>query len=724
MAAEQEVARLVASVGVKGAEEAQSILSKLGGSVASVGQIALGAGVAGFAALAGGLALSVKAAADAQRVDAQLDAVLRSTGQAAAEQAAKWAAAQGKYVTVTASTAKEQKKLTAENKKALEHYAKLGPELTKAKARLADMEAAWARQKTHTQMGALSLQEARQKVAELTAELGRGAPKMEAVKTKTISLAQSLGLTPPVARMTKEEILRLSDSLSRITPFEDEAITSAQSLLLTFTNIGKDVFPQATEIVLDMSQALGQDLKSSAIQVGKALQDPAEGVSALRRVGVNFTEAQQKMIKGMVQSGHTLEAQKFILKELQTEFGGSAKAAGQTFAGQLTILQNQLGNLAETVGGALLPGLTGLVGAINTQVIPAAQGLADQFGPFLRGVFQQLQPVLQFFQSTLSSLFQSTKGQAPGFLSVFGAIQGAIQGLWSFLQPVLANIFAALSKFWTEVQPKLAAAWSAISIKIQEVWTWIQGFLNQNGAQIIAMLTDVWNEVSAIVEAAWAIIGGLIKIALDLISGNMEAVGKDWEEMIRGVWTAVQHFTSAAWDFIKNVIVIAWRTIGTAIMDKLGEIRTKIENTWSNVLEYLTSLPARLKTMGINMLQGLIDGFWEKADAIKNALWDIIQGAIDNIKRFLGIASPSEVFAQMGAQMADGLRMGFGTPQLDLGAAVLAGAGSSSQQISRTTYYGGITVNFNGVNAPRSQAEANDAANLFLRALRSKGLDV
>ena len=62
---------------------------------------------------------------------------------------------------------------------------------------------------------------------------------------------------------------------------------------MTFTKIGQDIFPDATRIVLDMSQALGQDLKSSAVQVGKALQDPILGVSALRRVGVNFSDSQQ-----------------------------------------------------------------------------------------------------------------------------------------------------------------------------------------------------------------------------------------------------------------------------------------------------------------------------------------------------------------------------------------------------------------------------------------------
>ena len=62
-------------------------------------------------------------------------------------------------------------------------------------------------------------------------------------------------------------------------------------MLLTFTNIGKDVFPKATETMLDMATAMNsgmtpsaEQLKGVSIQLGKALNDPVEGISALSRV--------------------------------------------------------------------------------------------------------------------------------------------------------------------------------------------------------------------------------------------------------------------------------------------------------------------------------------------------------------------------------------------------------------------------------------------------------
>jgi phage-related minor tail protein len=100
--------------------------------------------------------------------------------------------------------------------------------------------------------------------------------------------------TGGAAGLSAGELNKMADSLQAITTFDDEAITGAQSLLLTFTNVGRDVFPDATKAILDMSVAMGQDLKSSTVQVGKALNDPIAGITALTRVGVTFTQAQKR----------------------------------------------------------------------------------------------------------------------------------------------------------------------------------------------------------------------------------------------------------------------------------------------------------------------------------------------------------------------------------------------------------------------------------------------
>jgi len=147
-----------------------------------------------------------------------------------------------------------------------------------------------------------------------------------------------------------QSITALNDhavALQRMTAFGDDAINGAQALLLTFTKIRGDVFPKATAAVVDMAQAMGTDLKSAALQVGKALNDPVLGVGALARAGVQFSEQQKEMIKSLVETGNVAKAQAIILKELETQFGGSAEAARKTLGGALAALKESFGDLFE-----------------------------------------------------------------------------------------------------------------------------------------------------------------------------------------------------------------------------------------------------------------------------------------------------------------------------------------------------------------------------------------
>jgi hypothetical protein len=157
------------------------------------------------------------------------------------------------------------------------------------------------------------------------------------------------------AGLTFSQLKKMAGGLQDVTTVDDEAIQGAQHLLLTFTKIGKEVFPDTLESVMNISEAMGGDLKSASIQVGKALQDPITGATALRRVGVALTQQQQEQIKSFVKMGDTASAQKIILQELQVEFGGLARAMAETETGQLIQIENKLGDIKEQIGKEIIP---------------------------------------------------------------------------------------------------------------------------------------------------------------------------------------------------------------------------------------------------------------------------------------------------------------------------------------------------------------------------------
>jgi len=159
--------------------------------------------------------------------------------------------------------------------------------------------------------------------------------------------------TGGAAGFTRDQLIDMSKGLQSISTFGDEAIQEMQTLLLQFNNLKGPQFQAAQESILNISTALGMDLSSAAMQVGKALQEPVEGLSALSRMGVQFTDSQEDVIKKLVETGRTAEAQKLILQELEEKFGGAARAARNTFGGSLTALREAAGDLleADSLGG-------------------------------------------------------------------------------------------------------------------------------------------------------------------------------------------------------------------------------------------------------------------------------------------------------------------------------------------------------------------------------------
>ena len=202
------------------------------------------------------------------------------------------------------------------------------------------------------------------------------ARESQKVNAQTAAVLKSTG---GAAGLTAKQFGDLATSISNKTGIDDEQIQSSENMLATFTNVrnevgkGNDIFSQATQTITDMSVALGQDSKNSAIQLGKALNDPIKGITALSRVGVTFTKQQKDQIKTLVESGNTLGAQKVILGELTKEFGGSA--AAQATAGDKA--RTAWDNFKETIGTKVLPIIDQLETWISTKLIPAAQSLID-----------------------------------------------------------------------------------------------------------------------------------------------------------------------------------------------------------------------------------------------------------------------------------------------------------------------------------------------------------
>jgi hypothetical protein len=353
----------------------------------------------------------------------------------------------------------------------------------------------------------------------LTAGLGASIKAASDAQAGYAQLDAVLKSTGGAAGVTKKSVLDLATALSKSTRFSKAQTVETENMLLTFTKIGQEVFPEATRTVLDMATAMGGDPQQAAIQLGKALNDPISGVSALAEVGVTFTEQQKKLIKSLVDTGDVAGAQKIILAELKTEFGGSAEAAGRTFAGSLDILKNNLMGIAESIGGALMPLLTTVAQQLNAVLAsPALQ--------------QALQGLQDFFASPAMSQFLQMLGNA--------LVQG-LQAVVGFINTVLLPAFNAIIPFLKDV---LAGNWEAAWQKMYDFvknidWgALVQGILN--------IIGGIWSGIGQVLAKP-------IADARTTVWMILKVLEHDFTVLINSLITGVNNFVATAWEALSKI---------------------------------------------------------------------------------------------------------------------------------------------------------------------------
>lgn len=220
-----------------------------------------------------------------------------------------------------------------------------------------------------------------------------------------------LTATGHAAGFQTEQLVGLAGQLQSVTKFTDEAVMGAQAVLASFRNVRGDIFVDATRAIADLSTVMGTDLKGAALQVGKALNDPEQGMMALTRAGVTFTQSQKDMIDKLIKAGDVMGAQRVILSELQNEFGGAAEKVGSTFGGQLEIMKNRFGEIAEDLGRALIPAVEAfapLIDAVATFVensVPYFQKGIELIIIGGQALVAQLRPVFSYLVDGAISAF-------------------------------------------------------------------------------------------------------------------------------------------------------------------------------------------------------------------------------------------------------------------------------------------------------------------------------
>lgn len=453
------------------------------------------------------------------------------------------------------------------------------------------------------------------------------------VAAQTQAVLKSTG---GVANVTAGQIDNLAESLMKKTGIDDEVIKSGANLLLTFKDIrneagkGNDIFSQATTMLQDMSVALGQDTKQSAIQLGKALNDPIKGVTALRRVGIQMTTAQEEQIKAFVEAGDVMGAQKVILKELESQFGGSAEAAGKTFAGQLNILKETFSNTAGEIVGKFMP----LIIKLATTLLPlVARGFAF-VSEVVTGLIAPFTKASETFGHTGNEAFKVGVKIKTGFKAAVHFVRGQVipffrQKVWPIfliLADIVRDAFRRIVTVIRRNRPQLMEIWGAIK-KAAELFVWVLKTL------VLPWLRFIFTEV----------LPRVIGVAIKTLAGIIRSV------------RAIKNFFVGT---LQPAILSTFRFFSDRVQIVVNKVQAVI-NKLKDMVNFIRSIPDK-----VGGAISAVGGFFGKvAGAIGDGIVDARQsirgmraaqpgGLTPNILDDLGLAQA------MGLTLTSGFRPG------------------------------------------------------------------
>jgi hypothetical protein len=254
--------------------------------------------------------------------------------------------------------------------------------------------------------------------------LAKVAEEASTSRARIDQIANSMGLFGLATGQVTDRLVDYANATARATGIDQNAIKQTQAKLLTFKELAKSAnvvgaeFDRATQAAIDLQAAGFGDATNNAVQLGKALQDPIKGLTALRRSGITFTEAERERIRVLVESNRVSEAQREILSAIEKQVGGTAEATANA-TNKMAVSYQQL---QEQLGNYLLPTLDKVAGKFDEiaqtsekrgpivglakGALELARGLdpARQIAGLLRGQLQNLGETLGIVDEKTASV--------------------------------------------------------------------------------------------------------------------------------------------------------------------------------------------------------------------------------------------------------------------------------------------------------------------------------
>jgi phage-related protein len=438
-------------------------------------------------------------------------------------------------------------------------------------------------------------------IASFTKEAILGAEAAQQATNRLNQVAKSMNIFGEETAKVTGRLNAFAEAQEFQLGVDADIIKATQAKLLTFKQLALSAdeqtgaFDRATKAAIDLAAAGFGAAETNAVQLGKALNDPIKGITALNRSGITFTEIERAKIKELTESGKVLQAQDIILKAIETQVGGTA-AATATASAKMTLAFNAM---KDGVGEALLPAFESLTKALMPVIIDLGPKLGEVFSRFvpviasvanaLPMIINAMLPVVDLFADFALLVFKIAEDIFPVLIAVFAAIMPAIQALLpifaEFLQDLIKPLAPALLELINAFMPIVQAILPVIVSLLQALLPLFAALLNEAIKVIIPVLAQF---AAAFMPLLQAVLPMLVSLLNNLVVPAIRTMGS----------------------VITQVFGTAFKFIGTSLsntMSVLTAFASSFRGVWSSVGSFLKNVINSMLGMIQSLSNGVID---------------------------------------------------------------------------------------------------------------------
>ncbi|MGV7012097.1 hypothetical protein ACWA2A_10595 [Bacillus velezensis] len=310
----------------------------------------------------------------------------------------------------------------------------------------------------------------------------------------------------------------------------------------------------------------------------------------------------------------------------------------------------------KTIATSTWNGITSFFSTVWNGIVSAAKTIWNGLSAFFKWEFNLYKTIFTTVWNAIKS-FATTVWN--GIISVG---KSTWNGLKTFFSSVWNGMKTAFTTVWNGIKSFATSTWKGIVSVGKSVWNGLKTFFTNLWNGVKKVFSAVWNGIKTAVTAVWKGMVSVGKTTWNGLKTFFTNLLNGLKKVFSTVWNGIKTAVTAIWKGLTSTAKTTFNAMKSAISNIMNNVKSKIKSIWNGVMSFFKGI--NLKSIGRNIIQGLINGISGMAGALASKVKSMANAIPNGMKKLLGIHSPSRVMRdKVGYHVGTGMAAGIDKSQ-------------------------------------------------------------